>query len=132
MSSKTIFQKIVDREIPASIVYEDDMVIAILDIHPVNPGHTLVIPKQAIDEFQDLDDKSYLHTMSVAKKIAKSIKDTMRPARVGLVVAGFDIPHVHVHVIPLNKHEDIPSAQPKEVTPDIELQKTAEKIRSEL
>lgn len=99
----SIFTKIINREIPAEIIYEDEQVIAFLDIRPVNPGHLLVVPKQEVDQFQDLDEAIYLAVMKVVRKMARLVKDKLSPARVGVVIYGFDVPHVHVHVIPMDQ-----------------------------
>lgn len=99
---ESIFTKIIKGEIPCHKIYEDDKCIAFLDINPLTYGHTLVVPKQQIDELWDTDDPLYLHLMSVTKKIAKRQRDTLNPKRVGIIVEGFEIPHAHIHVIPLD------------------------------
>jgi len=132
MTEKTIFEKIIDREIPAHIIYEDDDVIAILDIHPVNPGHTLVIPKKPVSHFIDLDAETYEHVMKVAKNVAAGIQKVFSPERVGLVIAGFDVPHTHIHLIPLKKPDDLPDAQPKEATDSESLATAATQLKKVL
>lgn len=104
-----IFCKIVAGEIPALKVYEDDHVLAFLDISPVNEGHTLVIPKTHIPEFQDVESALYIEVMKVAQKLAKALKNSVPAKRVGLAVVGFDVPHTHIHVIPLTDIHDITS-----------------------
>jgi histidine triad (HIT) family protein len=103
----SIFTKIINGEIPSHKVYEDDVVIAFLDIHPVNPGHTLVVPKQVVEEFHMLDEPTYQHVMGVVKRVAHTLKITLQPARVGLLIKGFEVAHAHIHVIPLHDHADI-------------------------
>ncbi|MEX0668774.1 MAG: HIT family protein [Candidatus Saccharimonadales bacterium] len=99
----SIFTQIINKEIPAQVIYEDDLTIAFLDIRPVSPGHTLVVPKKEVDQFQDLDKKTYQATMDTVYKVAKILKDKLEPARIGTVIYGFDVLHVHVHVIPMDE-----------------------------
>lgn len=103
----SIFTKIIKREIPAEIIYEDDQVIAFLDIRPVNPGHLLVVPKKEVDQFQDLDTATYQAMMSAVHTMAKLLKEKLQSTRIGVVIYGFDVPHVHVHVIPMSTPGDI-------------------------
>ena len=106
MDNDSIFTRIVKGEIPAEKVYEDDTVLAFLDIHPIQPGHVLVIPKKQIDHFDQLDDETYAHLFSVVKQTAKRIKEVLKPERVCMRVEGFDVPHAHVHVYPCNSAQD--------------------------
>lgn len=114
----SIFTKIIKGDIPAHKVYEDEKVIAFLDIHPINPGHTLVVPKAQIDHLWDMTDDDYHYLWSVAKHIAQHIKDTLQPPRVGVVVEGFGVPHVHIHLIPLLHGNDIKKHQDLDAIPD--------------
>jgi histidine triad (HIT) family protein len=98
---ESIFTKIIKGEIPCHKVYEDDRVIAFLDIHPINPGHTLVVPKKQIDHIWDLDDDDYHYLWSVTKHLGEHIKSKLDAPRVGLLVDGYGVPHVHVHIVPL-------------------------------
>lgn len=95
-----IFAKIIAGEIPAHKIYEDERVMAILDINPLSDGHTLVIPKVAVDKIYDLSDDDYVNLWLIAKKIAKHLEKVLG-ARVGFVVEGVDVPHAHIHVVPL-------------------------------
>lgn len=104
-----IFCKIIRGEIPAAKVYEDDNVLAFLDIHPVREGHTLVIPKAHVPEFQEMESGAYQKVMDVVKNIARALRKTTDAKRVGISVLGFDVPHTHVHVIPLHEVDDITS-----------------------
>lgn len=104
-----VFCEIIKGNIPAYKIHEDDDIVAFLDIHPINPGHVLVIPKMHVNEFQDLDDKIYTDLMLKAKEIAKNIKLKLSPKRVGLMIAGFDVPHAHIHVVPMNDCHDVTS-----------------------
>ena len=114
----SIFTKIIKGEIPCHKVYEDDRVVAFLDIHPINEGHTLVVPKKQVDHLWDLDDDDYHYLWSVAKHIAEHIQQTLRPPRVGVIVEGFGVPHVHIHLIPLLHGNDIKKHQDLGAEPD--------------
>ena len=103
----SVFSKIIRREIPAYIVAEDDDFIAFLDIHPLNIGHTLVVPKKEVDYLFDIDD-DYLRSYIVfVKRVAIKIKKAIPCSRVGMSVLGFDIPHAHIHLVPINTTEDM-------------------------
>lgn len=110
-SEKSIFTKIIDGEIPAHKIYEDDRVLAFLDIHPQTEGHTLVVPKTPVDHLWDMEDGDYTYLMYIAKRIGGHIKGKLHVPRVGLVVEGFGVPHVHVHLIPLYNSEDLKKPQ---------------------
>lgn len=129
MSETSIFTKIIKGDIPAYKVYEDERVLAFLDISPLAPGHTLVIPKVETDHLWDLDSELYLHVMSVAKQIAEQQRRVLNPKRVGIIVEGFEIPHAHVHVIPMNVGLKETVEQRPSNPSDNELAKMAEKLR---
>ena len=101
----SVFTKIINREIPADIFYEDENFIAILDINPIRDGHILVIPKKETDYIFDLSDDDYIELMLTVKKISsllsKKISNKIEFSKIAIVVEGFDVPHVHVHLIPL-------------------------------
>jgi histidine triad (HIT) family protein len=103
---KTIFEKIIDREIPADIVYEDDISMAFLDINPVTKGHTLLISKQPYPWMTDVPDQEIAHVFSVAKKIMIIMKNEFRCDFVQVGVVGTDVPHFHIHLIPRSIQED--------------------------
>lgn len=107
----SVFTKIINGEIPAYKIYEDDKIIAILDVHPVKEGHTLVIPKKQIDHLWDLDDEDYFYITSKAKEIAVHIRKIIQPQRVGVIVEGFGVPHAHIHLIPINEIDDLHTNQ---------------------
>jgi len=98
---KTIFSKIIDREIPAHILYEDELCIVFLDAFPAVEGQTLVIPKQQVSYVFDLKEKLYQHIFSVAQKVAKALDHAFGTERTCLVVEGFEVPHVHIKLYPL-------------------------------
>jgi histidine triad (HIT) family protein len=99
--SESIFTKIINHEIPGHFVYEDDHCIAILDKFPAVVGQSLVIPKKQIDYAFDLDDDTYMHLFQVAKKIGKASDKAFNAERTCLVVEGFDVPHVHIKIFPM-------------------------------
>ncbi len=102
----SVFTKIIKGEIPAYKIYEDDRVLAFLDVHPVQPGHTLVVPKLQIDKIEDLDDQTYVYLWSVVKKLMKHYGDKLPDTRITLKTEGFDVPHVHIHLIPCREAKD--------------------------
>ena len=125
----SIFSQIISGDIPSHSVYEDEQCIAILDIHPVNPGHVLVIPKVEVQFIWDLDDATYLHLWEVSRMIAKRIEDAFHPTRVGVLVKGFDVPHAHIHILPLYENDDIKERSDFSAEPDHDaLARVAQKI----
>jgi len=104
-----VFCKIINKEIPASVIFEDDTIICILDIHPVNDGACMVIPKEHIDHFTDLPDELASHIMIAAQKIGRNIMKTLGPERVGYVVHGYGVAHAHFVIVPQNDANDITS-----------------------
>lgn len=131
-----VFCKIVDEAIPAAKVYEDDKVLCFLTIEAINEGHTLVIPKRHIETVWDMEDNLYSQTMDTVKKVSVAIDRAFNPRKVGVMVAGWEIPHAHVHVVPMNKTGDITSKKLLENTSlklDLEtLTEHAEKIKNNL
>ena len=103
----SIFSNIISGEIPSYKIYEDKDYFAFLDINPNALGHTLCIPKKEIDEIFDLDDQTLSGLMIFSKKVAKAIKKAVVCKRVGISVIGLEVPHVHVHLIPINKMDDM-------------------------
>ena len=103
----SIFTKIINGEIPCYKVAEDDHFIAFLDIDPNAKGHTLCVPKKEVDKLLDLDEKTYLGLMQFARKVGLAIEKTVDCNRVGMSVIGLEVPHVHVHLIPLNEMKDM-------------------------
>ena len=106
----TIFSKIISGELPSYKIYEDDYVCAILDINPIQTGHTLIIPKQEVDQLFELDEKMFDHMMHRVRYMAQVLKGKLDCARVCVFVEGYGVPHVHVHLVPTNKPEDFDKA----------------------
>lgn len=125
----TIFTKIINREIPAHIVAEDEHFIAILDIMPLVTGHTLVIPKKEVDYIFDLDNDTLAAMSLFAKKIAQALKSAIPCKRIGVAVIGLEVPHTHVHLVPMNAMGDINFTRPKLNPSKEELEKVADQIR---
>jgi len=102
----SIFTRIIKGEIPSHKVYEDEYTFAFLSINPIHPGHTLVVPKQQVDKLWDLPDDLYQAVMATSKKVANRIQEVLQPTRVGVHVAGTEVPHAHVHLFPFSGEGD--------------------------
>ena len=103
----SVFTQIIQGEIPGSFVYEDDLSVAIMTIQPVQAGHVLVIPREEVDHFDDLSPELAAHLMHVSQKVTKAIKQAYPCTRVALIIAGLEVPHTHLHLIPINTMEDM-------------------------
>ena len=127
MTNESIFTKIINGDIPSHKIYEDDDVIAFLDIHPIMPGHTLVVPKKQVELTWDLDDDTYTKLMLVVKKIALHLREKLNVAYVGEQIIGVDVPHAHIHLIPFTDATDFHKEADQSLEPDhAALAKTAE------
>lgn len=124
----TIFSRIISGEIPSYRIHEDERFLAFLDIHPLARGHTLVIPKVETDYLFDLEDDLLGEMMVFAKKVALAIDRTMDCKRVGVAVLGLEVPHAHIHLIPINDLYDIEFSRPKLQLPEEEFRAIAAKI----
>lgn len=128
----SIFTRIINGEIPCYKVAEDENYFAFLDINPLKRGHTLVIPKQETDYIFDLDDKLLSGMIVFAKKVAVAMKEAYPCNRVGMAVLGLEVPHAHIHLVPMDSMNDINFRNPKlKFTPE-ELSETAAKISSSI
>lgn len=125
----SIFSRIINREIPGHIVAEDDRFIAFLDIMPLVMGHTLVVPKKEVDYIFDLDDDALAGLHLFAKRVAAAVKKSVPCQRIGVAVIGLEVPHVHVHLVPMNTMSDINFSKPKLQPTKEELSQVAEKIK---
>ena len=128
----SIFTKIVQGEIPCHKIAEDDKYFAFLDISPLAKGHTLVIPKQEVDYIFDLEDDVLAGLNVFAKKVAKAIDKSVECKRVGVAVIGLEVPHTHIHLVPLNNIGDLNFENPKLSPSQEELAEVAETIRKNL
>lgn len=128
----TVFSKIINGEIPAHKVYENDKVLAFLDRNPASPGHVLVIPKKEVDNLFDLDDETYTEVMRAVKTVANAVQKAKNPARVGLMVLGFVVPHAHVHVVPLDSEAHITIQRSNTDRSDEDLAQDAKEVKAAL
>jgi histidine triad (HIT) family protein len=128
----SLFTKIINGELPGRFVWKDDKAVAFLTIAPVKPGHTLVVPRAEIDHWIDMPADLAAHVMHVSQAVGKAIEKAFNPERVGVMVAGLEVPHVHYHLIPIDAIADLdfkkqnPNADPKD------MDAAAEKIRAAL
>ncbi|MGB7841999.1 MAG: HIT family protein [Salinimicrobium sp.] len=127
----TLFTKIINGEIPAYKVAENDEFFAFLDIRPNTKGHTLCIPKKEVNKIFDLDEDTYMGLMAFSRKVAKAIEKAIDCKRVGVAVVGLEVPHVHVHLIPLHSMGDMNFAQSQSFSEE-EFQNIANDIKSYL
>ena len=128
----SIFTRIVKGEIPCYRIAENDDFLAFLDINPLAKGHTLVIPKKEVDYYFDLDDELLASMQIFSKKVARAIDSVMDCKRVGVVVLGLEVPHAHIHLIPINSLYDIEFSRPKLKLTQEEFEDIASRIRSAL
>ncbi len=128
----TVFTRIIEGELPARFVWKDERCVAFLSVNPIRAGHTLVVPREETDHWLDLDETLTAHLMSVSRKIGRAIERAYGPEKVGLMLAGLEVPHVHIHLLPIDGLEDL-SFENAQSDPDpAQLDEAAEKIRSEL
>lgn len=126
-----VFCKVVSKEIPHYLVWEGERFIAFLDIHPVNPGHLLIIPKEHIENIFDMPDGLYEEICNTAKALSTPLQKAMSSVRVGIVVEGFGVPHVHLHLVPINGPHELDSSR-AHAMPAEELVMIAEKIKKQI
>ena len=124
----TIFSKIVSGEIPCYKIAEDDNFLAFLDIFPLKEGHTLVIPKKEVDYLFDLEDDLYQGLFAFSKKVAKAVESVMPCERIGVAVIGLEVPHAHIHLVPIDKVQDIDFTQPKLEVDESDMKNICNKI----
>jgi histidine triad (HIT) family protein len=127
----SIFTKIINGEIPCYKIAEDEDFFAFLDINPNAKGHTLCIPKKEVDKIMDLDEETYMGLMAFSRKVGKAIEASMDCKRVGITVIGLEVPHVHVHLIPLNEMKEA-TFQHKVAPTKAEFEVISAKIRSKI
>lgn len=128
----TIFTRIIEGDLPGTFVWKDDLAVGFLSINPLNTGHVLVVPRDEVDHWLDLSPDVAQHLMAVSHSIGKAIENAFGPERVGLMIAGFEVPHCHVHVVPIEgmHHLEFANAAAS-VDPD-DLERAAGAIRSAL
>ncbi len=128
----SVFTMIIDGDLPGHFVWRDDDAVAILSINPINTGHTLVVPRHETDHWVDLPVGTNQHLMTVAHHIGGAQQELFEPARIGLMIAGFEVPHVHVHVIPIDSMAHMDFANAATSVDHDELAELAERLRTEL
>lgn len=126
----SIFTKIINREIPAEIIAENEQFIAFLDIMPLVKGHVLVVPKEEVDYIFNLDSETLTKLHLFAQKVAKVMDQTIKCTRIGMAVIGLEVPHVHIHLVPLRTIDDINFTRAKLKLSKEELAEVADQIRS--
>lgn len=127
----SVFTLIMEGKIPGNFVWKDDKAVAILTIQPIRQGHVLVIPREEIDQWSDLPLELAAHLMQVSHKIANALKVAYPATRVGLMIAGLEVPHTHIHLVPMDSMDDLSFEFAKNADSN-ELKQTAEKIRGVL
>ena len=124
----SIFTRIINGEIPCYKVAEDDRFIAFLDVRPLKPGHTLVVPKKEVDYIFDLDEETLADMMVFARKVAVAMKEVIDCRRIGVAVLGLEVPHAHIHLIPLTRETDMLFTNPRVAVTDEENKRLAKAI----
>ena len=128
----TLFTRIINREIPGRFVYEDEQCVAFLTIAPIRPGHTLVVPRAEIDHWLDLPPALTSHLFQIAQKVGRAIQHAFPCEKVGLLIAGLEVPHTHLHLVPANTISDLDFAQQNASASPAELDAAAQLIRTAL
>jgi histidine triad (HIT) family protein len=128
----SIFTKIIAGELPGRFVWKDDRAVAILTIAPIVPGHTLVIPRQEVDHWLDLDAGLRDHLFDVAQSVGRGLQRAFNPTKVGMMIAGLEVPHVHLHLVPIRALTDMDFARQDKNPDPAALDRAAEQIRTAL
>ena len=128
----SIFTKIIAGELPGRFVWRDDRAVAFLTIAPLNPGHTLVVPIQEVDSWLDLEPDLMTHLTQVAHHVGKAIESAWKPPKVGLMIAGLEVPHVHLHLVPIHELHDLDFGRADSSPDPAEMDAAADKIRAAL
>jgi len=126
----TIFSRIIDGQLPAHFVYEDDRCVAFLSINPLKPGHTLVVPRVEADHWLDLGADEWQHLAQVSQRLGAALQDAYDPAKVGMMLAGLEVPHVHVHLVPIWDVHDLDFANAQADPGQDVLAAEADRVRS--
>jgi len=127
----SIFTRIIEGELPGQFVWRDDTCVAFLSIAPLRPGHTLVVPRGEVDHWLDIDPHVAAHLMTVAHTIGRAQMRAFSPARVGLIIAGLEVPHTHLHVVPIDRESDLSFTNARSASGD-ELSDAGERLRAAL
>lgn len=125
----TLFTRIIEGEIPGVFVWKDDRCVAFMSINPLRPGHVLVVPRMEVDHWLDCPDELRDHLMSVARTIGKAQQQVYRSEKIGLMIAGLEVPHLHIHVVPMDSVNDLDFANAAAAVDAAELEQEAGSIR---
>jgi histidine triad (HIT) family protein len=128
----TIFTRIIEGELPGRFVYRDDKCVAFLSIAPMNPGHTLVVPIEEVDHWVDLDADLAAHLMQVAHRIGRAQMAAFSPTRIGMIIAGMEVPHAHIHLVPIDRESDLHFENADQNASAEDLDAAADKLRDAL
>ena len=128
----TLFSRIIDGELPGTFVWRDGHCVSFLSINPVRPGHALVVPRSEVDHWIDLEPDLARHLMTVAQTIARAQQRAFEPTRVGLIIAGMEVPHAHLHLIPIGSESDLHLSNAASSVAPEELDRTATALRAAL
>ena len=128
----TLFTRIIDGEIPGRFVWKDDRCVGFLTINPLQPGHTLVVSRAEVDHWLDLEPALAAHLMTVAQAIGKAQQHAFKPVKVGLIIAGLEVPHVHLHVVPVSSLGDLNFANQDMHAKPADLERCAASLRASL
>lgn len=128
----SIFSRIIAGELPGRFVWRDDRAVAFLSINPLQPGHTLVVPVDEVDHWIDLDAELLAHLTAVAREVGRAVDRAFRPEKVGLMLAGLEVPHVHLHVVPIRGVHDLDFANAERDPDPAALDDAADRIRAAL
>jgi diadenosine tetraphosphate (Ap4A) HIT family hydrolase len=128
----TVFTKIIEGEIPGRFVWRDDRAVAFLTIAPITPGHVLVVPIEEVDHWVDLDSDLAAHLMRVAREVGRAQMQVFEPRRVGMIIAGLEVPHCHLHLVPINQEAELSFSRADHDPDQSALDAAAERLRAAL
>jgi histidine triad (HIT) family protein len=128
----SVFTRIIDGELPARFVWSDERCVAFLSINPLKPGHVLVVPRIEVDHWLDLDADTWHHLTDVAQQIGAALQQAYRPHKVGMMLAGLEVPHVHIHLVPIDSLDDLDFGQADPDPAPADLDGAASRIRGAL
>jgi len=128
----TIFTRIIEGELPGRFVHRDDRCVAFLSIAPIRPGHTLVVPIAEVDHWVDLDPDLVQHLMEVSHRIGRAQMSAFSPTRIGVIIAGMEVPHAHIHLVPIDRESDLHFENADQNAQDEDLDAAAEALREAL
>jgi histidine triad (HIT) family protein len=128
----SIFSKIIDGDVPGVFVWRDQQCVGILSIAPMNPGHTLVVPRQEVDHWIDVEPELARHLFTVAQTIGRAQQQAFNPRRIGVMIVGDEVPHAHIHIVPINAAGELSFAHANHNPPEGSLEAAAGKIRAAL